>query len=160
MDPYKRAHYVSRLASEIGAIGQSFEAFGGLVLTLALNHAREIYLLAGANKAPQISQSFETSVLGWPEMAGRSLKVLGAGEIAAVIIDHALDKEEAVLKLSHYLPSLARLSEEEAAQALVPQPDPLRIPRPEVDDLLDDLFEACKCVVLAGLGGSADSTTI
>ncbi|QKZ04874.1 hypothetical protein [Pseudomonas eucalypticola] len=37
MDPYKRAHYVSRLASEIGAIGQSFEAFRGLVLTLALN---------------------------------------------------------------------------------------------------------------------------
>ncbi|KWS30935.1 hypothetical protein [Pseudomonas syringae] len=215
MDPYKRAHYVSRLASEIGAIGQSFEAFGGLVLTLALNvpvntqginprgfpvagvvdgvspdglqaaeysalekyfsppmvkaqsdvrhalskapHAREIYLLAGANKAPQISQSFEISVLGWPEMAGRSLKVLGAGEIAAVIIDHALDNEEAVLKLSHYLPSLARLSEEEAAQALVPQPDPLRIPRPEVDGLLDGLFVACKCVVLAGLGGSGKS---
>ncbi|WP_286901482.1 MULTISPECIES: ATP-binding protein [Pseudomonas] len=215
MDPYKRAHYVSRLSSEIGCIGPTFEAFGGLVLNLALNvpvntqginlkgfavpgvvdgvspdgfyaaeysaldkyfaspmvkaqsdvrhaltkapHAKEIYLLAGANKAPQISQAFETSVLGWPEMAGRSLKVLGAAEIAAVIIDHALDSEEAVHRLSHYLPSLARFSEEEAAQALVPQPDPLRIPRPEVDGLLDDLFQAHRCVVLAGLGGSGKS---
>ena len=36
MDPYKRKHYVRRISSEIGSIGQAFEAFGGLVLNLVL----------------------------------------------------------------------------------------------------------------------------
>ena len=215
MDPYKRAHYVTRITSEIGSIGQAFEAFGGLVLNLVLKvpvsaqginsrgfpvagvvdgvspdgfyaaeysavekyftstmdkaqsdvrhvlakapHAREIYLLAGSPRAPQIAQAFETKVLSWPEMKGRTLHVLGAAEIAAAIIDKGLDNEEVVHRLSHYLPSLSRLSEEEAAQALVPQVDPFRIPRPEVDGLLDDLFAEQSCVVLAGLAGSGKS---
>lgn len=215
MEPYKRAYHISRMAGEIRAIGQAFEAFGGIVLNLVFKvpvntqginvrgfpvagvvdgvspdglcaaeysaasgyfthpmakaeldvrhalekapHATEIYLLADAPRAPQISQAFETRVLGWPEMAGRSLKVLGSAEIAAAIIDNALDNDEVVLRLSDYLPSLVRLSQEEAAQALMPQPDPLRIPRPDVDQLLDDLLTRRNCVVLAGMGGSGKS---
>lgn len=120
-------------------------------------HAKEIYLLASALKAPQIAQAFETKVLGWPEMKGRSLHVLGASEIADAIIENGLDDEHVVRKLGHYLPSLCRFSEEEAAQALVPQIDPARIPRSEVDELLDTLFAEQSCVILAGLAGSGKS---
>ncbi|WP_313629551.1 hypothetical protein [Pseudomonas sp.] len=215
MDSHKRAHHVIRIASEIGSIGQSFEAFGGLVLNLIYKvpvssqginprgfpvagvvdgvsadgihaaeysavdkyfkstmkkaqsdvrhalakapHAKEIYLLAGAHRAPQIAQTFETMVLSWPEMKGRSLHILGATEIAAAIIDKGLDNEEAVNRLSHYLPSLSRLADEEAAQALVPPEARERIPRPDVDGLLDGLFAQRSCVVLAGMAGSGKS---
>ncbi|WP_411563149.1 hypothetical protein [Pseudomonas shirazensis] len=215
MDPYKRTLYVTKISSEIGSIGQAFEAFGGLVMNLVLKvptgsqginargfpvagvvdgvspdgecaveysalekyftskmekarsdvrhvlkkapYAREIYLLASAAKAPQIAQAFETDVLSWPEMKGRSLHVFGAAEIANAIIENALDNELAVRKLGHYLPSLSRFSEEEAAQALVPQTESSRIPRQEVDGLLDKLFADRNCVILAGLAGSGKS---
>ncbi|MFJ4386187.1 hypothetical protein ACIP02_17845 [Pseudomonas sp. NPDC089408] len=120
-------------------------------------YATEIYLLSSAVKATKIAQAFETDAMNWPEMNGRSLHLWGAVEIADAIIENALDNELAVRKLGHYLPSLSRFSEEEAAQALVPQPDTARIPRPEVDGLLDEIFAERNCVILAGLAGSGKS---
>lgn len=121
--------------------------------------AREIYLVAGSKKRPQIAKKFVDEVKDSPEMKGRTLHVLGAEEIATSIVDLGLLSDEIVLKMSSYLPSLAKFADEEAAQALVPMPDQRRLPRPHVDGHLDELLSRQKCVVISGMGGTGKSDT-
>ena len=41
--------------------------------------ARDIFLLSGKRKRPQIAQEFETRVGAWPDMTGKTLAPLGSG---------------------------------------------------------------------------------
>ncbi|WP_339439653.1 hypothetical protein [Pseudomonas sp. EA_15y_Pfl1_P104] len=121
--------------------------------------AREIYLVAGSKKHPQIAKKFVDDVMGSSQMKGRTLHVLGAEEIATSIVDQGLLSDDIVLKMSAYLPSLAKFADEEAAQALVPIPDERRLSRPEVDRHLDELLSLQKCIVISGMGGTGKSDT-
>ncbi|WEL43666.1 hypothetical protein P0D91_05015 [Pseudomonas sp. CBSPBW29] len=121
--------------------------------------AREIYLVAGSKKRPQSAKKFVDDVMASSQMKGRTLHMLGAEEIATSIVDQGLLSDDIVLKMSAYLPSLAKFADEEAAQALVPIPDDRRLSRPEVDRHLDELLSLQKCIVISGMGGTGKSDT-
>lgn len=121
--------------------------------------AREIYLVAGSKKRPQIAQKFVDAVMNSPPLQGRVLHLLGAEEIATSIVDQGLFSDDIVLKMSSYLPSLTKFADEEAAQALVPMPDARRLSRPQVDKHLDDLLSLQKCIVISGMAGTGKSDT-
>jgi hypothetical protein len=86
--------------------------------------ANEIFLLSGRPRRSQKADAFLNVVTAWPQMLGRTLHLWGSEEIAAKVIDHLLVSDEAVRRLSHYLPDLQRLWEEEAASALTPSIEP------------------------------------
>lgn len=119
--------------------------------------ATTIYLISSLRKRPQIAQGFEVEVAGWPEMSNRTLHLLGAEEIATAIIDKGLWNDDTVRQLAVYLPTLQRLADEEAAEGLVPAPDPRRIARPDIDAELARRLDEDKCIVIGGLSGIGKS---
>ena len=58
--------------------------------------ARDIFLLSGKRKRPQIAQEFETRVGAWPDMAGKTLHLWGAEEIASRIVEELIFSDTVV----------------------------------------------------------------
>jgi hypothetical protein len=85
--------------------------------------ANVVFLLSGQRRRPQAAQAFETRVQGWSSMAGKTLHLWGADEIAARLVDELVFDDKAVRRLSSYLPDFARVHDEEASSHLVPAPD-------------------------------------
>lgn len=121
--------------------------------------AREIFLLSGQRKRPQIAQEFESAVRALPAMAGKTLHLWGAEEIAAHIVHDLILSDPAVRKLSPYLPELARIRDEEAATRLVPAPDPDRIGRPDIDAELVRRLSTTPAIAITGISGLGKSAT-
>ncbi len=95
--------------------------------------ARDIFLLSGKRKRPQIAQEFETRVGAWPDMTGKTLHLWGAEEIASRIVEQLIFSDTVVRRLAPYLPELQTIRDEEAVSRLAPAPDHSRLVRPEVD---------------------------
>lgn len=89
--------------------------------------AKDIFLLSGQRKRPQIADAFETRVRAWPSMAGRTLHLWGAEEIATLLVEELIFSDTVVRRLAPYLPELQRIRDEEAASRLVPAPDRRRL---------------------------------
>jgi len=85
-------------------------------LKKALNRkpsARDIFLLSGERKRPQIAQEFESGVRTWPEMEGKTLHLWGAEDIATQLIEELIFSDTVVRRLAHYLPELLRIRDGE-----------------------------------------------
>ncbi|MEZ0606625.1 NB-ARC domain-containing protein [Paraburkholderia sp. IW21] len=119
--------------------------------------ATEIFLLSGTQRRPQKADTFLKAVTGRPQMRGRTLHLWGSEEIAAKIIDHLIVSDAVVRRLSHYLPDLQRLWEEEAASALTPGPEPASLLRPDVDCELSRRLAITPVVAIAGMAGLGKS---
>ncbi|WP_461478025.1 NB-ARC domain-containing protein [Mesorhizobium jarvisii] len=121
--------------------------------------AEKIFLLSGQPSRPQIAQDFERAVLGLPEMAGRTLYLWGAVEIATQLVDHLILSDAVVRKLSPYLPDLERIREEEAASRLVPEPLASWLPRDEIDAAIADRLKQIPVLAIGGVGGLGKTAT-
>jgi hypothetical protein len=119
--------------------------------------AREIFLLSGSRKRPQIAQEFEGKVRKWPDMNGKTLHLWGAEEIATKLIEELIFSDTVVQRLAPYLPELQRIRDEEAISRLVPAPDRRRIARPEVDAEISRRLSEFPVVTISGIGGLGKS---
>lgn len=119
--------------------------------------ATEIFLLSGSRRRPQIAQAFETRIVGLPSMAGRTLHVWGAEEIATRIINELIFSDTVVRRLAVYLPELQRIRDEEAVSQLAPAPDRSRLLRPEVDAEILRRLQSHAVVTISGMGGIGKS---
>lgn len=119
--------------------------------------AKDIFLLSGQPKRPQIAQAFETRVAGWPTMVGKTLHLWGAEEIAAHLVAELIFSDTVVRRLAPYLPELQRIRDEEAVSRLAPAPDRRRLFRPDVDAELARRLTAHPAVTISGLGGLGKS---
>ncbi|TPM98599.1 NB-ARC domain-containing protein [Mesorhizobium sp. B2-1-5] len=121
--------------------------------------AEKIFLLSGQPSRPQIAQDFERAVLGLPEMAGRTLYLWGAVEIATQLVDHLILSDAVVRKLSPYLPDLERIREEEAASRMVPEPLASWLPRDEIDAAIAERLKHIPVLAIGGVGGLGKTAT-
>ena len=121
--------------------------------------ARDIFLLSGKRKRPQIAQEFETRVGAWPDMTGKTLHLWGAEEIASRIVEQLIFSDTVVRRLAPYLPELQTIRDEEAVSRLAPAPDHSRLVRPEVDAELVRRLEAEPVVTISGIGGLGKSAS-
>ena len=119
--------------------------------------AAEIFLLSGTQRRPQKADTFHKVVMARPQMLGRTLHIWGNEEIAAKIIDHLIFSDEVVRRLSHYLPDLQRLWDEEAASALTPSPEAASLLRADVDCELSRRLAIMPVVAIAGMAGLGKS---
>ena len=119
--------------------------------------ANTIFLLSGVQRRPQKADAFLEVVMSWPQMQGKTLHLWGNEEIAANIIDHLMVNDEVVRRLSHYLPDIQRIWEEEAASALTPAPDPASLSRTDVDCELSRRLACMRVVAIAGMAGLGKS---
>ncbi len=119
--------------------------------------ARDVFLLSGSRKRPQIAQEFETKALARSEMAGKSLHLWGAEDIAERLLGELIFSDTAVRRLAAHLPELLRIRDEEATSRLVPAPDPGRLRRPEVDAELSRRLGGSRVVTVSGVGGVGKS---
>lgn len=119
--------------------------------------ARDIFLLSGERKRPQIAQEFEGAIRTWPDMYGKTLHLWGAEEIATRLIEELIFSDTAVRRLAPYLPELQRIRDEEAVSRLSPAPDRSRIARPAVDAELSRRLSADPVVTISGIGGLGKS---
>ena len=71
--------------------------------------AKDVFLLSGQRKRPQIAQAFETNVGTWKSMAGKTLHLWGAVEIAAHLIEELIFSDTVVRRLAAYPPALQRI---------------------------------------------------
>ncbi|MGY4281249.1 signal recognition particle GTPase [Bradyrhizobium sp. LM2.7] len=129
-------------------------------LRKALNRkpsARDIFLLSGQRKRPQVAQEFESAVRTWPEMEGKTLHLWGAEEIATQLIEKLIFSDTVVQRLAPYLPELQRLRDEEAVSRLVPAPDRRRIIRPDVDADISRRLSQSPVVTISGVAGLGKS---
>jgi hypothetical protein len=115
--------------------------------------ARDIFLLSGERKRPQIAQEFETEVSAWPEMTGKTLHLWGAEEISSRIIEELIFSDTVVRRLAPYLPELQSIRDEEAVSRLAPAPDRSRLMRHDVAAELARQLEAGPVVTISGIGG-------
>ncbi|MCP4564153.1 MAG: hypothetical protein GY873_37475 [Bosea sp.] len=138
--------------------GNMRKAKGDLSKALANKpKAKEIFLLSGTQRRPQKADAFLEVVMSWPQMLGKTLHLWGSEEIAAKIIEHLMVSDQVVRRLSHYLPDLQRLWEEEAASALAPRPDSTSLLRADVDRELSRRFCLTPVVAIAGMPGLGKS---
>ena len=119
--------------------------------------ARDIFLLSGKRKRPQIAQEFETDVRTWPDMKDKTLHLWGAEEIATKLIEELIFSDAMVRRLVPYLPQLQRIRDEEAVSRLAPAPDRCRIARPGVDAELLRRLSEYPLVTISGIGGLGKS---
>lgn len=119
--------------------------------------AKDIFLLSGSQRRPQKADAFLEAVMAWPQMLDRTLHLWGNEEIAAKIIDQLMVSDEVIRRLSHYLPDLQRLWEEEAASALTPGPEPASLLRADVDRELSRRLVLMPVVAIAGMAGLGKS---
>ncbi|MET4214216.1 hypothetical protein [Bradyrhizobium sp. LA2.1] len=120
--------------------------------------ANDIFLLSGERKRPQIAQAFESRVHGWQSMAGKTLWLWGAGEIAAYLAEELIFNDRAVQRLATYLPEFKRIHEEEAASRRVPAPDRQRLIRADVDTEIARRLKHQACVTISGIAGLGKSS--
>jgi tetratricopeptide (TPR) repeat protein len=119
--------------------------------------AKEIFLLSGTKRRPQKADAFLTEMTAWPKLRGKTLHLWGSEEIAAKIVDELMVSDQVVRRLSHYLPDLQRLWDEEAASGLAPRPEPSSLPRADVDRELSRRLVLTPVVTIAGMAGLGKS---
>lgn len=119
--------------------------------------AKDVFLLSGTKRRPQKADAFVTEATAWPELLGKTLHLWGNEEIAAKIIDELMVSDRVLRQLSHYLPDLQRLWEEEAASGLAPRPEPSSLPRADVDGELSRRLALAPVVTIAGMAGLGKS---
>jgi tetratricopeptide (TPR) repeat protein len=119
--------------------------------------ARDIFLLSGERKRPQIAQEFESAVRTWPEMEGKTLHLWGAEEIATQLIEELIFSDTVVRRLAPCLPELLRIRDEETASRLAPAPDRSRIARRDVDAEISRRFSESPVVNISGIAGLGKS---
>jgi tetratricopeptide (TPR) repeat protein len=152
-----------RIVAEYSDAGGYFErpmAKADGDLRKALNRkpsARDIFLLSGQRKRPQVAQEFESAVRSWPEMEGKTLHLWGAEEIATQLIEKLIFSDTVVRRLAPYLPELQRIRDEEAVSRLVPAPDRSRIFRVDVDADISRRLSESPVVTISGIAGLGKS---
>src|SRR5208282_992397 len=152
-----------RVAAEYSDAGGYFDrpmgkAVGDLRKALRRKpSACDIFLLSGERKRPQIAQEFEADVGTWPEMAGKTLHLWGAEEIATKLIEELIFSDTVVRRLAPYVPELQRIRDEEAVSRLAPAPDRHRIARPGVDAELSRRLSEDPVMTISGIGGLGKS---
>jgi tetratricopeptide (TPR) repeat protein len=152
-----------RIAAEYSDAGDYFDGSMSKAesdLTNALQRlpsARNIFLLSGQRRRPQNAASFETRVRAWPDMAGKTLHLWGAEEIASRLVEELVFSDTVVRRLARYLPELQRIRDEEAVSRLAPAPDRTRLVRPEVEAELARRLAAGPVVTISGIGGLGKS---
>ena len=119
--------------------------------------AIDVFLLSGNRKRPQIAQEFETAALARPDMAGKTLHVWGAEDIATRLVDELIFSDVALRHLAPYLPELQRIRDEEAISRMAPTPDPRHLRRPGVDAELSSRLASQPAVIVSGIGGLGKS---
>ena len=82
--------------------------------------AKRVLLIAAESKRPIIADTIKKKVLGERRMSGRSIGILGAQAIAALIVRKLLFNDAAIEELSQYLPELAQMRDEAARDRLFP----------------------------------------
>ncbi|MDR7232737.1 tetratricopeptide (TPR) repeat protein [Caulobacter sp. BE264] len=115
--------------------------------------ATQIYLVAGERAGPQKVSDFKARAQTWPDMAGKTLSVLGSEELATEIVDHLLGDEQAVGRLAPYLADLQRIVDEEVAAALVPTLPADILSRPDVDAQIVARLAVQPVLTVSGMGG-------
>jgi len=152
-----------RMVAEYSAVSDYFAGEMGKAvsdLEKALKRkpaAKDIFLLSGQPKRPQIAQAFETQVGAWPTMSGKILHLWGAEEIAAHIVEELIFSDTFVRRLAPYLPELQRIRDEEAVSRLAPAPDRRHLIRPDVDQELSRRLSGNPTLTISGLGGLGKS---
>jgi len=119
--------------------------------------AKRILLIAAERKRPIVADNFKKKVLAQPRMKGRSIGILGAQTIAALIVRKLLFNDTAIEELSEYLPDLAQMREEAARNQLFPDLPTQHRPRPAVTSAIRSRLAASRCLVLTGMGGIGKS---
>lgn len=119
--------------------------------------AKRILLIAAEPKRPIVADDFKKKVLKERRMEGRSIGILGAQAIAALIVRKLLFNDAAIEELSQYLPELAQMRDEAARDRLFPELPRRHSPRPEVTAEIGARLAASHCLVLTGMGGSGKS---
>jgi hypothetical protein len=152
-----------RVAAEYSAVedyfaGEMLKADSDLKKALGRKpSAKDIFLLSGQRKRPQIAQAFETRVRGWPSMTGKTLHLWGAEEIATHLVGELIFSDAVVRRLAHYLPELQRIRDEEAVSRLAPPPDRLHLIRADVSRELSRRLQGQAIVCISGIGGLGKS---
>jgi tetratricopeptide (TPR) repeat protein len=119
----------------------------------------KVYLVSGERAHVQKVAAFRNRVLAWPQMAGKTLSILGSVEIATEIIDHLLSDEQAVGRMTPYLADLQRIVDEEAAANLVPALPSDTLPRTHVDDEIVARLALQPVLTISGMGGLGKSVS-
>jgi hypothetical protein len=91
-------------------------------------------------------------------MAGKTLWLWGAGELAAYLAEELIFNDRAVQRLATYLPEFKRIHEEEAASRRVPAPDRQRLIRADVDTEIARRLKHQACVTISGIAGLGKSS--
>lgn len=119
--------------------------------------AKRILLIAAERKRPIVADNFKKKVLAQPRMKGRSIGILGAQTIAALIVRKLLFNDTAIEELSEYLPDLAQMHEEAARDRLFPDLPIQHSRRPTITSEIRSRLASSPCLVLTGMGGSGKS---
>lgn len=120
-------------------------------------NVREIVLVSAQKRVNAAEQRFMEHVRTRSDMQDRTVQVWDSEDVATKIVDHLLTSDRAVSLLSHYLPVLEQIRDEQAATLRVPAPGEGELNRPAIDATLEEELRRSPCVVISGHGGAGKS---